>query len=268
MTHARLPRLVATDLDGTLLRSDGSVSGRTREVLATLQERGVAVVIVTARPLRWMPSLWPLLGGRGYAVLSNGALVWDVARQRALEIRGLEAEPGLALVERIRARAPGAAFALELLSGPRAEPGYVPHADDVGRIDYLAGELAQLWDEPAVKILVQDEAGDPARLRRAVLEAVGETAVATWTMDGLMEVSAPGVTKALGLAGVAERLGVDQRDVVAFGDMPNDLPMLAWAGLSYAMANGDPTVVEAADRVAPRNDEDGVAESLAALFDL
>ena len=76
------------------------------------------------------------------------------------------------------------------------------------------------------------------------------------------------MTKASTLALLCADLGVDAADVIAFGDMPNDLPMLAWAGTSYAMANAHPTVRAAADHVAPGHDEDGVAQVLAGVFDL
>jgi hydroxymethylpyrimidine pyrophosphatase-like HAD family hydrolase len=109
---------------------------------------------------------------------------------------------------------------------------------------------------------------DPAELRTRVIEAVGNRAVPTWSGDHLVEISAAGITKASTLARICAELGVEARDVVAFGDMPNDLPMLAWAGTSYAMANADPAVIAAADHVVPSNDDDGVATVLVGLFDL
>ena len=109
---------------------------------------------------------------------------------------------------------------------------------------------------------------DPVRFREAVVEAVGALAVPTWTLDGLMEISAPGVTKGSALVELAAELGVEAADVIAFGDMPNDLPMLSWAGTSYAMANGHPDVRAAADHVAPHHDEDGVAVVLEQVFGL
>ena len=99
-----------------------------------------------------------------------------------------------------------------------------------------------------------------------MLEAVGDLATATWTVDGLMEISAAGVTKGVALARLCALRGVDPDDVIAFGDMPNDLPMLAWAGTSYAVANAHPSVRQAADHVAPANDDDGVASVLSELF--
>ena len=97
--------------------------------------------------------------------------------------------------------------------------------------------------------------------------AAGDLAEFTWSSDTtLLEISAAGVTKASTLALVCARLGVDRRHVVAFGDMPNDLPMMEWAGRSYAMANAHRTVLDAADAVVPSNDDDGVAATLEALF--
>ena len=82
----------------------------------------------------------------------------------------------------------------------------------------------------------------------------------------LLELSAAGVSKATTLARLCAELGVDAADVVAFGDMPNDLPMLAWAGTAYAVANAHPSVLAAVERRAASNDEDGVAQVLEQLF--
>ncbi|GAA5140866.1 HAD family hydrolase [Nocardioides marinquilinus] len=257
-------RLVATDLDGTLLRSDGTVSVETEGVLAAVEEAGVPLVFVTARPLRWMEHLWRFVGRHGLALVSNGALLFDVAERRVLETRGIAPDVGLPLVDAVAAALPDAAFALECVSGlvrdPRfVEPNEIPPGSPVG-------PLAELWVEPALKLMVRCPGADDVRVRAAVTAAVGARAVATWSGPGLVEVSAPGVTKAAGLARVAARLGVDAADVVAFGDQPNDLTMLAWAGTSCAVANADPAVRTAADHVVPANDDDGVARTLAALL--
>ncbi|MEO6512636.1 MAG: HAD family hydrolase [Nocardioides sp.] len=262
-----LPRLIATDLDGTLLRSDGAVSAYTERVLADLDARGVPVVIVTARPLRWMDDLWHLVGSHSMAIVSNGAIWYDAAGGQVRHLVGLDAGPGLALCEAIRRAVPGAAFAIECLSGIRrderfVEPSHVPEGSPIGA-------LADLWDEPAVKLMVRDVGmTDPIAFREAVIAAVGTDAVATWSGDRLVEISAPGVTKAATLALLADELGIPAERVIAFGDMPNDLAMLAWAGTSYAVANGDPLVLAAAQHVAPANDEDGVARVLSEIFGL
>jgi hydroxymethylpyrimidine pyrophosphatase-like HAD family hydrolase len=223
----------------------------------------VRVVLVTARPLRWMDDLWAQVGGGGVGIVSNGAVTFDIGRREVLHSEGIDAAEGLALAAAIRDAVPEAAFALECLGGYRREPGYV----DVHPTppDLRVGDLASLWDEPALKLLAQRLDGDPAEFRERVLAAVGERATATWTGDHLMEISAAGVTKGRALAALCDDLGVAAADVVAFGDMPNDLPMLTWAGTSYAVANAHPSVKEAADHLAPANWDEGVATVLAGL---
>jgi Cof subfamily protein (haloacid dehalogenase superfamily) len=261
-----VPRLVATDLDGTLLRTDGTVSARTASVLREVLDRGVEVVFVTARPLRWMTELWPYVGSRGLAVVSNGALLLDVATGQPLEVHAIDPASGLALAAAIREAVPGCDFEVETLSGPAMDHAYDEHGH--APPGSPRGDLAAIWTEPALKLLVRQPSMDPAAFRAAVVDAVGDRATPTWTVDGLVEISAPGVTKGAALARLCELRGVAPADVVAFGDMPNDLPMLAWAGTSYAVANAHPCVVAAADHLAPANDDDGVAVVLARTFGL
>jgi HAD superfamily hydrolase (TIGR01484 family) len=118
------PRLVATDLDGTLVRSDGTISELTRRVLAELDERDVPVVIVTARPLRWMGDLWPMVGRHGFAIVSNGAIWYDVAAGRVRDLRGIEVEAGLRMCAAIAEAVPDAGFAIETLRGIAMDPGF------------------------------------------------------------------------------------------------------------------------------------------------
>jgi hydroxymethylpyrimidine pyrophosphatase-like HAD family hydrolase len=262
-----LPRLVATDLDGTLLDDQGRLTDRSEQVLLRLQRLGVRVVIVTARPLRWMDELWARVGGgRGVGIVSNGAITYDIGSRQVLDLHGIPAEVGLPMVEAIREAAPGTAFALECLGGYRREPAYVDL--DPTPPDMRVGDLAVLWDEPAAKVLAQHLTLDPDDFRARVIDAVGASATPTWTTDRLMEISAVGVTKGGALAALCERWGIGADEVVAFGDMPNDIPMLTWAGTSYAVANGHETVLAAADHVAPRNSEDGVAVTLTGLYGL
>ena len=119
MTKERLPRLVATDLDGTLVRSDNTVSAYTQQVLAQLDEGGVPVVFVTGRPLRWAEDVFDHVGGHGLAVISNGALVWDVAKREAVLTRTIDPVVGVEVCELIRAAVPGSAFAVETLGRHR-----------------------------------------------------------------------------------------------------------------------------------------------------
>jgi hydroxymethylpyrimidine pyrophosphatase-like HAD family hydrolase len=261
------PRLVATDLDGTLVRSDGTVSGYTHDVLLAVERLGVPVVFVTGRPLRWAEEVFEYVGEHGLAVVANGALVWDVARHDVHLLRPIEPALGLAVCALMRDAIPGTVFAVETLDGIGLEPAFLERhpVPDVAR----RGPVEELFDRPAVKLLARHEDLAPQEFWDLAELAVDGRLVITWSSaTSLLEISAPGVTKASTLAMLCADLGVDAADVIAFGDMPNDLPMLAWAGTSYAMADAHPTVVDAADRVAPGHDDDGVAQVLAGVFNL
>ena len=259
------PRLVATDLDGTLVRSDGSISERTREVLTAVEAQGVPVVFVTGRPLRWAEEVFDHVGDHGLAVVSNGALVWDVGADRPRLRREIDPDTVLEVCADLRAAVPGSAYAVETLSGIGLEPEFLErHPVPPGA---RRAPLDELVDGPVVKLLARHEELGPQDYWDAAEAAVGDRVTITWSSSStLLEISAFGVTKATTLALLAGELGVDASDVLVFGDMPNDLPMLAWAGTPYAMANAHPSVLAAVDRVAPSNDEDGVAEVLVRVF--
>lgn len=261
------PRLVATDLDGTLLDSAGRVSARTRAVLDELDTTGVPVVFTTGRPVRWMEELWDAVGGHGLAICSNGAVVYDVARREVRDHRPVTREVGLALAEAVREAIPGTTFAIEHTEGWASEVAFPKHPDDL--TDRTQGAWEDIFRDDVVKVLAVHRDLDPEEFWAQVAEVVGESAVTTWSSSfALVEISAAGVTKASTLESLAAEMGFAAEDVVAFGDMPNDLPMLEWAGTSYAMANAHPSVRELADHLAPRNDDDGVATVLAELFGL
>ncbi|MCH1865581.1 HAD family hydrolase [Nocardioides sp. CFH 31398] len=263
-----LPRLVATDLDGTLLDAQGRVTPRTREVLKALEDLGVPTVFVTGRPVRWMETLWEEVGDVGLAICSNGAVVYDVARHVVRDTRPVAAATVLAIADAVRAVEPHARFAVERLDGMAHEPDFVK---DPERFRPTAvGALPELLDGPdVVKVLVRHPDADPETFWRAVEGACAGLATVTWSSVGaLVEISADGVTKATTLALLCADLGVAADEVVAFGDMPNDVPLLAWAGRSYAMADAHPTARAVAGGLAGPHDEDGVAEVLAGIFGL
>ena len=263
------PRLVATDLDGTLLHSDGTVTPRTREVLQQLDARGVPVVFTTGRPIRWMESLWEEVGGHGLAICSNGGIVYDVARRRVRTSRAIPGEVVREVGRLLRAAIPGTTFAVEKTGGFGREPDFLPRLQVNHAPEVVVGPLEDMADDTVVKLLARHEGMDPEPFWRRVESVLGDRVVTTWSSVGtLVEISAAGVTKASTLAVLAAELGFGPDDVVAFGDMPNDLPLLEWAGTAYAMANAHPTVRELAAHEAPANDDDGVATVLARLFDL
>ncbi len=266
-TASTAPRLVATDLDGTLLHTDGTVTERTRRVLAALDERGITVVFVTGRPIRWMESLWHHVGDHGLAICSNGGIVYDVPGRRVAEARTIPREVGLEVADLLRAAVPGTTFAVERADGFGRESAFNPREDTRSGFVPQVAPLPELFDGTVVKMLARHEELPPEDYWAQVEAAVGHAVTTTWSsVDALVEMSAAGVTKASTLELLCAERGVSREDVVAFGDMPNDVAMLQWAGTAYAMGNAHPLATAAADRVAPRNDEDGVAQVLEELF--
>jgi Cof subfamily protein (haloacid dehalogenase superfamily) len=262
-------RLVACDLDGTIVRADGSISERTLAVLAACQERGVEVLFVTGRPPRWMPPVAEATGHRGLAVCGNGAVVYDLGAEEIVATRGLTVEAVLAVGVALREALPDAVLALETTSGYRREPGFVPH-HEVARAATVADLPDLVADDPVVlKVLCRVEGvrADPIlAAARTALAGLAEP-VHSSSEASFIEISALGVSKASTLALLADQRHIRPADVVAFGDMPNDVPMLRWAGRGYAMADGHAEAIAAADAVAPPCRQDGVAQVLEALLD-
>jgi Cof subfamily protein (haloacid dehalogenase superfamily) len=268
-------RMVATDLDGTLLRSDGTVSERSRAALRAAADAGLVVAFVTGRPPRWLDVLAESTGYVGVAVGANGAVLYDVTEERIISAHLLEPAVMADIATAIRAEYPNVHFAIEYGEGFAAEPEYVhdweinPPYDRRGEpiAEPLIADLATITAEPAVKLLAKDHNAEADAFLAAATAIVGDRATVTHSSSmGLLEISAYGVTKATGLAQLAERHGVAPHEVLAVGDMPNDLPMLQWAGRSYAVANAHPSVLEVADEVIGSNDEDAVAVLIEGLL--
>jgi hydroxymethylpyrimidine pyrophosphatase-like HAD family hydrolase len=268
VTGVQAPLLVATDVDGTLLDPADRVSPRTAAVLDRLVTAGVGLVLVTGRPPRWIPPVVAQVGVAGLTVCANGAVIYDAAAGRVLSAHTLDAATLGDLAAAVSATLPEAGLAVERvgLTGDHflAEPSY-RHAW-VGS-DHTLRSRSELVEMPAVKMLVRDPKLSSDAMVAALAPVVGSAGDLTFSHPGgLVEISAPGITKATGLAEVAAAVGVSAADVVAFGDMPNDLEMLRWAGYGVAMGNAHPALRDVADEVTASNADDGLALVLERWF--
>ncbi len=271
------PRLVASDVDGTLLDHTDRISERTRAAVHRVLAAGVPFVLVTGRPPRWIPPIVEQLGHAGYAVCANGAVLYDAATDCVSYSSTLDPLQLRDAANVVATALPGAKLAVELPTGTAmrngldeflAEPGYTHPWPD--------GESASaprdvLLGRPAIKLLVRQPDASSDVMAAAVMEIVsaqlGDQVNVTFsTGHGLIEISAPGVTKGSGLARLAGELGIAPAEVLALGDMPNDLPMLHWAGHGVAMANAHPAVLESADEITAANSQDGLALVLERWF--
>ncbi|SNT46376.1 hypothetical protein SAMN05421812_106376 [Asanoa hainanensis] len=261
--------LIATDLDGTLLRADKTISPRTMAALERAAAADVPVVLVTGRPIRWLRMVYEQLAMPLPAVCANGAVVYDPMRDQVLRADPLAPEALEEIARRLADEVPEAVLAVEIMDGRHMRH----HIDYPMRWDSEHGgvqavqAVAELLTDPAVKLLVRAGDRDPDEFADQVGKALAGVGEATHSStSGLVEVSAAGVTKAAGLAWYCDRLGVPAAQVTAFGDMPNDVPMLAWAGHAVAVGNAHPAVKEIADEVVASNEDDGVATYLEQLL--
>lgn len=254
--------LIATDLDGTLLRGDGSISERTRRALAEARARGVRVVSVTARPPRRVRAIAAAVGLSGVAICSNGAVVYDIERDAIVQQRRLQASSASEIVLALRAALPGVRFAAEIGPDYGCEVEYpVPpeHAYDASDPAMLRTDALLLCRAGVTKLIVQHARASLPELLQHAIVCAGPYATVTHSGAAFVELAAAGITKARALELFCTELDIPSTAVIAFGDMPNDLPMLTWAGHAVAVANAHPDVQRAADEITCSNDEDGVA---------
>ncbi|MET7979971.1 HAD family hydrolase [Streptomyces mirabilis] len=260
-------KLVATDLDGTLLRSDETVSERTREALAAVTAAGAAHIVVTGRAVPWTRHILDDLGYEGLAVCGQGAQVYDAGEHRLLtsvtldrQLAGLalakiEAEVGPLLLAASRDGLDG-----EVLVGPgyRRQDGSLPVVP--------IRDATDLWSAPLNKVYVQHPTLSDDELAAVAAKVAGGLVGVTMAGAGIVELLPLGLSKATGLSLAARRLGVKAADTIAFGDMPNDIPMFAWAAHGVAMANAHDELKAVADEVTSSNEEDGIAVVLERLL--
>jgi hydroxymethylpyrimidine pyrophosphatase-like HAD family hydrolase len=260
------PALVATDLDGTIVRGDGTISNRTVAAFAQVETAGARFVLVTGRPPRVMAQIAAAFGHQGTAICANGALAYDMHHD-AIEAMHLIPGPVLAEAARaLRATVPGIGIAVEYPDGHAADPVFQAISWELDASLPRVSD-AVLFSRPASKLLGRHFGYACDDLLALALPALdGLVTVTHSNSKGLVEAGALGVSKASAVAELAARHGIGRQDVLAFGDMPNDLPLLTWAGTSCAVANAHPAVRAAATHVIGSNDDDGVAAYLETLY--
>ncbi|MGW7362177.1 HAD family hydrolase [Streptomyces sp. NPDC054841] len=260
-------RLIATDLDGTLLRSDDTVSQRTRDALAAATAAGAAHIIVTGRAVPWTRHILDDLGYQGLAVCGQGAQVYHAGEHKLLTSVTLDRQlAGLALSKleaevgplSLAASRDGLDGEVLVGAGYRVQEGPLP----VVAFD----DPAELWSAPLNKVYIQHPDLDDDALTRIARETVGNLVDVVMAGPGIVEILPLGLSKATGLSLAARRLGVKAAQTIAFGDMPNDIPMFAWSAHGVAMANAHDDLKAVAHEITASNEHDGIAVVLEELL--
>lgn len=264
------PKLIASDLDGTIVAHYGEITERTINAFRTAHDMGIEIFFVTGRPPRWMPEIKEAFG-IGKAICGNGAQLFDLQNQKVIEEWLIPVDAQIETVKRLRKVIPQISFASEAHNYFHREKKYVPRWD-VGLDNIGVDDILEIMTSPSLKLLARcsdQELTSDEMLAIATKELAGLVTVThSNPHDSLLEISAIGVSKGATLSKMAERLGITSEDCVSFGDNPNDFSMLEWCGRSFAMADGHPEGPLHAKGVAGPCEEDGVAIIIEQLLEL
>ena len=266
----RRPKLIGTDLDGTIVANYGFISERTKIAFTAANAAGIHIYFVTGRPIRWMAEIKENFNF-GLGICGNGAMLYDFLNEKILEQWLFSIEAQLETVKRLRAVIPPVTFAVEVNQQFHREKKYVPRWD-IGADNVGVDQIEEVISAPALKILARCQNSEFSSDEMLVLASKELAGIATVThsnsTDSLLEISADGVSKGATLAKMADRHGLTADDCVTFGDNPNDFSMLTWSSRSWAMADGHPDLMKYAKFQTDPHQEDGVAKVVERLLEL
>jgi Cof subfamily protein (haloacid dehalogenase superfamily) len=228
-------------------------------VLQRTQAAGIELVLVTGRPVRLVRELAQSLALESVVICGNGAVLYDARRDEILEQFPLTPEVTREVIVRLRAALPDVTFALESGLELRREAAYARHSKRLGGVQHEIADALELCALGASKLIALHPHLPLDEFLLQARELISGLAHVTHAGAPFIEISASGITKAWALARYCERRGISPEHVLAFGDMPNDLPMLEWVGHSVAVANAHATVLTAARWQTASNDAEGVA---------
>jgi len=264
------PKLIGTDLDGTIVAHYGFISERTKIAFTAAHEAGIHIYFVTGRPIRWMVEIKENFNF-GVGICGNGAMLYDFINQKVLEEWLFSVKDQLETVKRLREVIPPVTFAIEIDGDFHREKHYTPRWD-IG-FDYEGvDKIEEAITKPALKLLARCINGEYTSDEMLMLASKALDGIATVThsnsTDSLLEISADGVSKGATLSKIAARHGLTAEDCVTFGDNPNDFSMLSWASRSWAMEDGHPDLMKYAKFQTDAHQEDGVAKVIERLLAL
>lgn len=266
-TSPRAVRAIVSDLDGTLLRSDGTLSSATMATLCATREIGIQLIVATSRTPR---AVRRIAGHEilGTVVCANGAIVWSGERDDVLSQTSFDATALMAALGRLAIQVPDAAIALLSADTMFLDERYLAQRSKKGLADaVLAPSLGQVVNEHAVAaVAVRHPSLVGEQLLVPVTAAFAGAGEATFAGTTAVDVVPSGATKSTTVERLLTDAGHPGESAVVFGDMPNDLALFACSGWACAVANAHPLVLQAADEIVPSNDDDGVARTIRRLL--
>lgn len=264
--------MIASDLDGTIIGHDGTVSPRTVAAFEAARALGIHIVFVTGRPFRWLGPVSAAFGHLGTVICSNGAVVYDLEAGRLIEAKTLTAMALREVRDIVLDLEPAARFAAETTLGVHLENGFLDPSERsmVKEPELGLPDVGLLEAEGVVKFLAKSRGTTPDAFMAEVAPHISHLVSVTHSAPSiaLLEMARRDVNKSVALAGYAAELGIAASEIMAFGDMPNDVEMLGWVGHGYAMASGHRLAKNAARHLAGRLEDDGVALAIERMLAL
>lgn len=257
-------RLVAVDLDGTLLTDTKQVSAKTVRALIDLPGRGVKLVIASARPPRSVRHIYKLLKLDTWQINYNGALIWDEPSGRAVFHRPMGCDVVTQVIAQARGMFPAICASCEILDKwytDRIDERYLTETARMFKPDVVA-PLESFCNQPITKLLLLGDSGCLSQLEALIALAYQDQVSVVRTDECLIQIMHRQVSKAVALLKVARHYGVNRKEIMAIGDAPNDVGMLRTAGVAVAMDNAHAIVKQYAHWVAPSNNDHGVHAAL------
>ena len=258
--------LLATDLDGTLLDSFGKISQQNVDAIVRAKADGLEVVFATGRPPRWMDEIPSLHDAVSYSICANGAVLFDLTKRAIVSAHYIDPDVGRAAIEQIRIIDPNASFAVELAREHDdfvLDDGYQPRWESPRPVPRLrseelfdSGRVVKLLARPSRQVQLTADSF-VAHAEELISHIVDVTHSNSY--DVLLEMSPLGVNKGSALAQFALERGLQPANVAAVGDMPNDIPMVTWAGRGGAVENAHDDLKAIADDLLPSNDDHAIA---------
>jgi Cof subfamily protein (haloacid dehalogenase superfamily) len=257
-------KLVAIDLDGTLLTSNKQVSDRTVKALRCLPENGVKVVIASARPPRSVRHIYRTLGLDSLQVNYNGALIWDEPKSRAVFHCPMSGKLVREIAESARTICRDVLVSCEILDRwftDRADNTYTTETGRLFRPDCI-GPLDEFCNRPITKLMLLGSENILKQIEPVLVETFGGLVTVLHADRELLQIMDKRVSKAVAVKKIAKTYNIESGEIMAIGDAPNDVGMLQIAGVAVAMDNAHPLVKRVAHWVAPSNDDHGVHAAL------
>lgn len=261
--------LISLDLDLTLLNDAHQISPRNLQTVRRCRDLGAKVVITSGRMFRCTLPYVHELELDTPVIAYNGAFIkqentGEVLLHERLDIATAQAIAAFCAAEDLSLNY----YLDDSLYIAKLNPWAELYSSRTGAPLNPVGDLRVFADRAPTKVLIVDDPERIIRLQAELAPQYAEHAYVTISNIEYLEFMPPGVDKGKALAVVAKHFGIAREKTIAFGDANNDIPVIQWAGMGVAMANGKPDAIAAADRLAPRHDEDGVAQVLEELFGL